>query len=246
MTPAEFHFVAGLSDVAKNLTLRDATANATFQTIMSADVSELTMPAFWIQLGLLPVPGIIACYVFGKIVNYLHGSPPTDRQPLLATDNATDVSKQPTERSQKGLEEDTDLSDVQPQRKRRSNQRKEEDRDVDDVQSRRKARSYQQNEGNDDPVGVQSQRTTRFRQQIDRNHGSADRLREQTFREKTLRRGRSVSGSVQPRGTVESGHLAGATAKEKNVIGKKPTQTPVDGGSLTRSRPIDGERGLGV
>ena len=236
MTPAEFHFITGLTDVAKNMTLRNATANATLNTIMAADISELNMPTFWIQLGLIPVPGIIACYVVGKVVDYLRGPPPTDRQPVLVTDNSTDLSNQHTRPSTQQEEEKDDRRVGVPsqrktnsrqqneendgfadllQRQKRFSQQKEEDDDSDVVLPQRKARSHQPKAEDEDPIGVQSQRTKRFRHQIDRIHRSAEHLREQNIQ--SLRRPQSKSGSVQPRGTVESGHLAGADAKEKKV-----------------------------
>lgn len=265
MTPAEFHFIAGLTEGAKHMTLRNVTANATFDTIMSADISELKVPTFWIQLGLIPVPGIVACYIVGKVVDYLRGPPRTDRQPRLVTDNVSDLGNRHTGRSTRQEDEDDGLVPVRSQRKRdprqrkkenndfdvfllqskaHSHQQKEEDDDSDVVLPQRKTRSYQHKEENEDPIGVQSQRTRRFRQQIDHVHRSADHLREQNIQ--NLRRPKPVTGSVQPRGTVESGHLAGADAKDNMVVGKEPTQTAVDGGSLTRSRSSVGERALGV
>ena len=252
MTPAEFHFIAGLTEGAKHITLRNATANATFDSILSADVSEVKMPTFWIQLGLIPVPGIIACYIIGKVVDYLRGPPRTDRQPRLVTENVTDLGKQHAGHPlQQKEEEDDGLASVRFQRKRdprqrekalndlgvfllqpktHSHQQQEEDDDSDVILPHRKTRSYQHQEENEEPIGVQSQRTRRFRQQIDRIHRSADHLRENNVQ--SLRRLKPVIGSVQPRGTVESGHLAGADAKDRMVIGREHTQTTVDGDHL--------------
>ncbi|KAG6995831.1 hypothetical protein G7Y79_00041g077830 [Physcia stellaris] len=251
MTPAEFHFITGLTEGAKHMTLRNATANATFDTIMSADISELKMPTFWIQLGLIPVPGIIACYIVGKVVDYLRGPPRADRQLRLVTDSVIDLGKQHTGRSTGQEEEDDGLANVRFQRKRdprqrekalndlgvflpqpttRSYQPKEEDDDSDVIIPHRKTRSYQHKEENEEPIGAQSQRTRRFRQQIDRIHQSADHLREKSVQ--SLRRPQPVTGSVRPRGTVESGHLAGADAKDRMVIGKEHTQSAVDGDHL--------------
>ena len=71
MTPADFHFISRITDVAGNKALRNATANVTVAAIMSADVSELKTPFFWIQLGLIPIPPIIACYLFTKVADYI-------------------------------------------------------------------------------------------------------------------------------------------------------------------------------
>lgn len=83
MTPAEFHFISRLTDVAKNLTLRNAADNTTVATIMSAEVSELKAPMFWIQLGLIPIPPIIACYVFTKVADYIGRCITKCRQPRV-------------------------------------------------------------------------------------------------------------------------------------------------------------------
>ena len=82
MTPAEFHFISRITDVAKDLTIWSAAANATVATIKSAEVTELT-PMFWIQLGLIPLPPIIACYLFTKVADYIGRCITKLRQPQV-------------------------------------------------------------------------------------------------------------------------------------------------------------------
>ena len=97
MTPAEFHFASRLTDVAKSLSLRNATASTTVATIMSAEVSELKTPMFWIQLSLIPIPPIVACYLFTKVAGYIgywvtkYRQPPRDelRSVLYPVSQAT-------------------------------------------------------------------------------------------------------------------------------------------------------------
>ena len=83
MTPAEFHFISRITEVAKNLTLRNVTVNTTGDTIMSAEVSELKTPMFWIQLGLIPLPPIFACYLFTKVADYIGSCITKFRQPRV-------------------------------------------------------------------------------------------------------------------------------------------------------------------
>ncbi|CAF9933593.1 MAG: hypothetical protein HETSPECPRED_008707 [Heterodermia speciosa] len=83
MTPADFHFISRITDVAGNKALRNATSNVTVAAIMSADVSELKTPFFWIQLGLIPIPPIIACYLFTKVADYIGYYITNYRQPRV-------------------------------------------------------------------------------------------------------------------------------------------------------------------
>ena len=83
MTPAEMHFAARLADVAENLTSYNETAtdliNMTAHGIskVASHVIPVTQPPKssvqmpWIELGLIPIAPVVACYLFTKIADYI-------------------------------------------------------------------------------------------------------------------------------------------------------------------------------
>ena len=90
MTSSDMHFVAHLANVVTNVTapsdteihILNATANeiinhtinginATAQTIAAAKPSKLSRQMPWIELALIPIFPVIACYLFTKLADYL-------------------------------------------------------------------------------------------------------------------------------------------------------------------------------
>lgn len=84
------HFAANLADVADNATALNSTRihilhataneitnhtvnsiNATVKAIAAAEPSKLSTQMPWIQLGLIPIVPVVACYFFTKLADYL-------------------------------------------------------------------------------------------------------------------------------------------------------------------------------
>ena len=223
MTPAEFHFVSRLTDVVTNLTLRNATGNATMETLMVADASELKMPFFWIQLGLLPVPPILACYLFTKVADYIGGNITRFRQPHHELTHTEDPTIHPA------LTTDSSSGQHTPSTV-------EDEEYSDDMESFRFW-----NDQKDTALMPGGGRRVR---PIRRSSTAAPNPRQRriTRTQGNLRVENLPAGAASVHGTYESSRIAGANAKDKLVIGNKSARKSVDGGSLTRVRVADRER----
>ena len=55
-----------ITDITKSLSLRNTTT-------MSAEVSQPTTSVLWIQLCIIPIPPIVACYLFAKAAGWVRG-----------------------------------------------------------------------------------------------------------------------------------------------------------------------------
>ena len=217
MTPAEFHFVSRITDVAKNLTLRNATANMTMAKIMSAEVSELKAPMScmsWIQLGLIPIPPIIACYLFTKIADYIGRCITKLRQPRVELRPDSQATSQPDDLTADRTEDD-------PQQAERAHQK------IDEING-------STSEGFKD--------MERARWQIDDDHGVHDHTIEDTPFRRIM-----VPRSTASHGILKNSNTASENAKDKVVIGKSDTPGRAKATSLTLDRPSGlAKRGIHV
>lgn len=83
MTPADMHFVARLVDAAENFTISNETAidlinetahgisETASHIITHAEPSKISVQMPWIELGLIPIAPVIACYLFTKIAEFI-------------------------------------------------------------------------------------------------------------------------------------------------------------------------------